>query len=40
VVKVVDLETKEVIRQIPSPEVLEIAKAVDQLQGLLIRQKA
>jgi len=39
-VKVVDLETKEVIRQIPSPEVLEIAKAVDQLQGLLIRQKA
>lgn len=39
-VKVVDLETKEVIRQIPSPEVLEIAKAMDQLQGLLIRQKA
>lgn len=39
-VKVVDLETKEVIRQIPSPEVVEIAKAIDQLQGLLIRQKA
>lgn len=40
VVKVVDQETKDVIRQIPSPEVLEIAKALDQLQGLLIKQKA
>lgn len=39
-VKVVDLETREVIRQIPSPEVLEIAKAIDRLQGLLIQQKA
>lgn len=40
IVKVVDQETKDIIRQIPSPEVLEIAKALDQLQGLLIRQKA
>lgn len=40
IVKVVDQETKDVIRQIPSPEALEIAKALDQLQGLLIRQKA
>lgn len=40
VVKVVDIETKEVLRQIPSEEALAIAKALDRAQGLLIRQKA
>lgn len=40
VVKVVDRSTKEVIRQIPSEEMLHIAQALDKLQGLLIRQKA
>ena len=40
VVKVVDRETGDMIRQIPSEEALAIAKALDQLQGLLIRQKA
>ncbi len=40
VVKVVDQQTKEVIRQMPSVEALEIAKALDRLQGLLIRQQA
>lgn len=40
VVKVLDKQTNEVVRQIPSPEALEIAKAVDRLQGLLIRQQA
>jgi flagellar protein FlaG len=40
IVKVVDQQTKEVIRQIPSAEALEIAKALDRVQGLLIRQKA
>ncbi|HJV75917.1 MAG TPA: flagellar protein FlaG [Noviherbaspirillum sp.] len=40
VVKVVDQQTKEVIRQIPTQEALEIAKALDRVQGLLIRQKA
>lgn len=40
VVKVVDRATKDVIRQIPSEEVLKIANALDQLQGLLIRQQA
>lgn len=39
VVKVVDQETKEVIRQIPSAESLVIAQALDRVQGLLIRQK-
>lgn len=40
VVKVVDQQTKEVIRQIPTQEVLDIAKALDRVQGLLIKQKA
>lgn len=40
VVKVVDQETQEVIRQVPTPEAIEIAKALDRLQGLLIRNKA
>jgi flagellar protein FlaG len=40
IVKVVDHETNEVIRQMPTPEALEIAKALDRLQGMLIRQKA
>jgi flagellar protein FlaG len=39
VVKVIDRETKEVIRQIPSQEMLDLAKAMDKLQGLLIKQK-
>jgi flagellar protein FlaG len=40
IVKVIDQKTKEVIRQIPSPETLEIAKALDTVKGLLIRQTA
>ena len=40
IVKIVDQKTKEVIRQIPTPEALEIAKALDTVQGLLIRQTA
>jgi flagellar protein FlaG len=40
IVKVVDQKTNEVIRQIPSPEALEIAKALDTVQGLLIKQTA
>ncbi len=40
VVKVMDTETNEVIRQIPSEEVLAISKAVDKLKGLLIKQQA
>jgi flagellar protein FlaG len=39
IVKVVDQETQEIIRQMPSKEALEIAKALDKLQGLLIQQK-
>jgi len=40
VVKVVDKETQEVIRQMPSKEVVELAKALDKLQGLMIKQTA
>ncbi len=41
VVKVVDSQTNEVIRQIPSKEMLALAQAIDQqLQGLLLKQKA
>lgn len=40
VVKVVDTSTKEVIRQFPTEEMLAIAKALDKIQGLLIKQKA
>ncbi|WP_374499930.1 flagellar protein FlaG [Zoogloea sp.] len=40
VVKVIDTESKKVIRQIPSEEVIDIAKALDKLQGLLVKQQA
>lgn len=39
VVKVVDNNTKEVIRQIPSEEMIAIAKALDSIKGLLLRQR-
>lgn len=40
VVKVIDQGTKEVIRQIPSEEMLALAKALDTMKGLLVQQKA
>ncbi|MDC8759298.1 flagellar protein FlaG [Janthinobacterium fluminis] len=40
VVKVIDQHTKEVIRQMPTEEALEIGKALEKVQGLLIRQSA
>lgn len=40
VVKIIDSSTDEVIKQIPSEEVLAIAKALDKLRGLLVRQEA
>ena len=43
VVKVIDQTTKEVLRQIPTPEALEIAKALESKSstaGLLIQQTA
>lgn len=40
VVKVIDTSTKEVIKQIPSEDMLALAKALDKLKGLLVSQKA
>jgi flagellar protein FlaG len=40
IVKVIDTNTNEVIRQMPSKEALEIAKALERLDSLLIRDKA
>lgn len=40
VVKVIDRNSKEVIMQLPSKEALEIAKALDKFQGLLVKQQA
>lgn len=40
IVTVLDKNTKEVIRQMPSREALEIAKALDRLQSLLTKQTA
>lgn len=40
IIKVVDQENGKVICQFPSEEVVRIAKAMDQLTGLLVAQKA
>ncbi|QNM98504.1 flagellar protein FlaG [Chitinimonas koreensis] len=39
-VKLVDVQSKEVIRQFPSEELLTIARAIDKFQGLLIKDTA
>lgn len=39
-VKVVDSSTDEVIRQVPSDEVITIARSIDRLQGLILTRKA
>lgn len=40
VIKVVDKDSREVIRQMPTEEALQIAKALDRLQSMLIRETA
>jgi flagellar protein FlaG len=40
VVKVMDRQSKEVIRQFPSEEAIRIAQALDQLQGIFVKDKA
>lgn len=39
VVKVVEQSTKKVIQQFPSKQIVAIAQSLDQLQGLLVKQK-
>lgn len=38
--RIMDGQTKELIRQVPSEEVLAVARALDRFEGLLLRQKA
>ncbi len=38
VVRVVDSNTQEVIRQIPSEEVIRMAQVLDKLQGLFVKE--
>lgn len=40
VVTVVDTETKEVIRQIPTEEALSVARTLEQMAGVLLDTKA
>ncbi len=40
VVQMIDTETAEVLRQIPSEEMLAISKSIDRMQGLLINRQA
>lgn len=40
IIRVIDASTEEVIRQVPTEEVLVIARALDKLQGLLLREQA
>jgi flagellar protein FlaG len=40
IVKVVDQETGQLIRQIPTEEVVKMSKAMDNLKGLLFAQSA
>ncbi|WP_316155979.1 flagellar protein FlaG [Cupriavidus sp. BIC8F] len=40
ITKVIDKETGDLIRQMPTEEVLRIARAIDKLQGLFINQAA
>lgn len=40
VVRVVDTQTNDLVRQFPSEEVVEIAKDLNKFQGLLLKEKA
>ena len=40
IARVVDSETKEILRQIPSEQMLAISRAIDDLRGMLIQQEA
>ncbi len=40
IVKVIDRQTRAVLRQIPAPEMIAIGRALERMQGILIRLKA
>lgn len=39
IVQIVDQETQEVLKQIPSVEMLKIAKAIEKMQGVLMSRE-
>lgn len=40
IIRIVDSKTGDVLRQIPPRELIEIAKSIDRMQGLLVHQEA
>ena len=40
VIKLVDTQDRRVLRQVPSEEMLEIARALERMQAMLVRGKA
>src|SRR5688572_6638464 len=40
IVSIIDAETNEIVRQIPTEEVMKLARALDGMQGLLVNKKA
>jgi flagellar protein FlaG len=40
VVRLIDRQDNRVLRQVPSPEMLAIARSLDRMQGLLLEQSA
>ena len=40
VIRLVDTQDNKVLRQIPSPEMLDIARALERMQTMLVRGKA
>lgn len=40
IVKVIDRDTKEVLRQFPSQEMVELSKAIEKMQGVLVSKTA
>jgi flagellar protein FlaG len=39
-VRITDRKTGDLIRQVPAPELVELAKDLDRMQGLLLKQQA
>lgn len=40
IVRLVDRQNQNVLRQVPSPEMLAIARALDRMEALLVRARA
>ena len=40
VIRLIDRQDDRVLRQVPSPEMLEIARALERMQALLVRTRA